>query len=97
MLAVLERWLPYTVTILTRFHCNRIGISSLVILLVVRLEGTHTRQSNFESHNIQSTRLDYRIYLYTCRLSACVHIWSLVTIFTSLIGTSPGEVYGWFT
>ena len=28
MLAVLERWLPYTVTILDRFHCISSGLTS---------------------------------------------------------------------
>ena len=32
MLAVLERWLPYTVTILDRFHCTNVLLAILIAL-----------------------------------------------------------------
>ena len=61
MLAVLERWLPYTVTILDRFHC--ICYCLMVVIMYAR---THART---HAHTHRDTNLnDVVVRTVECRV-----------------------------
>ena len=64
-----HRFKRATVAVGQWFGTNKTTVIKLVYTLTCnpfssKLEATHTRHSNFESHNMQSTRLDYRSHIH---------------------------------